>query len=314
MRENPFVTVNPDDLSPDVDRWSFSRPPPGSREALIESLRAHGQLFPLAALENRERLQLVDGAARLEIMRELGAHNVNVVLLPEENIWGALLELRNRCGQPLNPVEVGLYLKKRMAHTGETPEMLAPEIFPSLGLAPRPGAGEDPLWLAGLEEVDAARFVSGEAPLAGVRVLANAPREDALAALKALRPFRLGANKFVETVRWMCECAWREKTTVADWLAANPPPPPEEGGETLRRMVWRARYPKLAELSEAFEGDARELPLPKNAAFSHPTNFDGGKLALTLRFGSVRELARQAAEVADSAETGHFSALERYLD
>lgn len=314
MRENTIVTMNPGDLVPDADRWSFSFPAPGQTAALEKSLRAHGQLFPLAALERRGDLKLVDGARRLSLLRDMGAHNVSVLLLPEEGVWDALLELRNGCGQPPNPVEVGLYLKKRVAATGETAERLAPEVFPALGLAPRPGAAEDPLWLADLPEEDAARFASGEAPLAGVRVLSQAPRGDALAALKVLRPYRLGANKFVETVRWLCECAWREKATVEQWLAANPLPPPEEGGDAARRSVWRERYPRLAALSETFEIDARELLLPKNAAVSHPTNFEGGKLFLTLRFGSIRELANAASEVADSARTGHFAPLEKYLD
>lgn len=314
MRDNTMVTVSIDDLTPDPDRWSFSRPTAEARQALARSLSNFGQLGPLAALETRRGLPLVDGAVRLELLKKLGASHVSVLLLPEEGLWDSLLELRAAFGHRPNPVEIGLYLKKRMSATGETPADLAPKVFPALGLAPRPGAAEDPLWLAGLPEEDADRFASGLAPLTGVRVLAAAPRGDALAALIALRPFRLGANKFVETARWLLECAWRDSLTLPEWLARADLPDAESGGEQFRDAVWRLRYPKLASWSDSFKADAASLPLPASAALCHATNFEGGRLTLSLRFAKLPELAKAAAEVADSAETGLFDALEKYLD
>lgn len=309
LQTRPINTV-----SADPGRYSFSLISQQGLSDLHASLREFGQVMPLVAVEREGGAVVVDGARRLKILRELGETTVLLALCDEREVWDFLPRLRLIGGAPLNPVETGVYLVKRMADTGETLEDLAPALFPSLGLAPKTAAAEDPLWLASLEEVDRLRFGLGETPMSGVRALKNAPREDQIATLNATRDYRLGANKFTETVRWMLECAWREGIPLAKWLSANPLPSPKEGGEALRDAVWRLRHPKLASLSDSFDRDAGAVNFPGKVALSHPTGFEGGNLRLSIPFRSLAELADFCEKIAVAVKAGELNGLEKYLD
>lgn len=314
MVTREFIDAPLEAISPQPERFSFSFPTPADLERLRECICSQGQLFAFAAVRSGERFTLVDGARRLELLRELGATRIRLILMEPEHLWDDLLALRLSSGPALNAVETGRYLARRMADTGETARELAPEVFPHLGLPPREGAARDPLWLAGLPVEDALSFAGGDFSTSGVRILAGAPRADALAALKALRGFRLGVNKFTEAARLILECAWRDGITVEAWLDGIDLPSPADGGDRLREALKALRYPKLTELTSAFAADAAALPLSKRAALSHAPGFEGGRLRLTLSFATLSELADDAAKVAEKATAGELDILERYLD
>jgi hypothetical protein len=77
--------------------------------------------------------------------------------------------------------------------------------------------------------------------------------------------------------------------------------------------VWKCRYPRIAEWTESFEADRRSAALPPEAQLSHAKGFEGGKLRLTLSFGSIGELRCAAEAVAKAAEGGGLASLEKYL-
>jgi hypothetical protein len=305
--------VRPGELVSDPETYSFSWPGPERAGELGASLRRFGLLRPLFAVEAGDGLKVVAGARRLRHLSEPDAVPVGVVQAsPVEDLWDFLLEDQLQAGS-LNPVEIGLYARKRMAATGEDAASLSARVSARLGLPERPGALEDPLWIAGLPDPLKDAFAGGRLPAQGVRVLARAPREDALAVLAVLGRARLGANKFTELARSILECAWREGIPAADWLereglTAGAPDP-----ERLRREVRRSRYPTVAAWEDSFQKDAAGARLPGGAHLSHPAGFEGGRLTCSLAFASLGELRSLLAELGLAVEEGRLEPLAKYL-
>jgi len=123
---------------------SFSWPDPDRHARLRRSIRDFGLFVPLLVMEDRSGVTVVAGSRRLEVLVELGASSVPVrrAKAPNaEGLWDLLLEEQLLCG-PLNPVEVGLYARKRMAATGEDADAVARRALPRMGFghAPRRSA------------------------------------------------------------------------------------------------------------------------------------------------------------------------------
>lgn len=313
MDREKMIFASTASLSADPERYSFSRPDRAAADKLRESVAAYGILSPLFAVEEDGGTVLADGAARLAMLRDTGAPGAWVRIVSPDGLWDRLLAARTEGGRPLNPVETGLYLQKRMADTGETAEDLKTAVFPKLGLPPRAGAAKDPLWLAGLPREDQERFASGEVLLTGLRVLSEAPTDDAAAVLEILRPVRQGTNKFYETARWMLECAWREGKSVREWAKTFPLTKYSNNPNEFRDAVWRARYPTLASWSDSFDADAASTGLPRDITVSHATGFEGGKLRAVISFGSLEKLAESARFLAEAAGDGRLAPLGKYL-
>lgn len=314
-----LIEAEPARLAVDTARYAFSWLTPGRAETLEGNIARFGLLRPLLGVEEGGTVTLVAGARRLAVAELLDLDEVWVRLVESDGgsldrpaLWDLLWEDHLQNGPP-NPVEVGLYLEKRMADTGETAENLARRVYERLGLPPRAGAGEDLRWVAGLPDVHKDRFATSELSMRGVRLLAEAPREDALAVLDWTKGARLSMNKFHETARWMTECAWRDGLGVDEWARKAGLDEVRGDGDALRDGVWGLRYPTLSRWTERFDEDRRGLGLPANANLAHARGFEGGRLRLTLSFGSIDELANAAREIARRAEAGEMDALEVYL-
>ena len=307
-------TVALDALTDAPDRFSFSWPAPGERERLERSLRDHGLLRPLIAVEREGRTVVVSGARRFRILCRMGAREIPVrwVALEGAALWEHLLadHLDHRA---LNPVEVGLYLRRRTRDTGESLDELAQRVFPRLGLPPRARAARDPLWLTELPGSLRDAVTEGRVPAAAARVLASAPREDALTVLQWLGRWPLGVNRFAELARWALESAWAEGKQVSAWLAEQGLDRWEGSPEELARRVRRARYPTLAALERDFAGCVQALDLPKGVRVEAPQGFEGGFLVCSLRFRGLAELAGKLRELAEQVEAGRWDRLKDFL-
>jgi hypothetical protein len=323
-------TVSLSGLCSDPKRFSFSCPTAREAEELTTSLGRFGLLRPFLAVSEVEvneegRVLVAAGARRLGLLGsdsvlEVAVHTVVSAELPE--LWDLLLEDHLLSGEP-NIVEVGLYIKKRMADTGETLEELADRVFARLGLTPRAQAAAEPLWIAALPPAQRQRFAEEELPSKGLKTLTSAPAGDALAVLKLTESLKLGRNKFMELARWVMECAWRDGVDVAQWLtslegsaefaAFTEKSMAELTGEELRQLLWQLRYPTLSEWSAEFETVRRKLGLGKNSTLAHSPGFEGGKLRLSINFATLGELKEELDLVNEKGCKGELQDLEKFL-
>lgn len=296
--------------------YSFSVKGEEDCKTLAESVARYGLLRPLVVLPGEGGYLVASGSARLRALRETGIEEAPCVLFKgdEISLFDLLLEETLASGG-LNPAEVCLYIKKRMERTGEDAETLAKSgVLEKLGLPPRPGAVEDPLFVAGLSREELLRFAKGEIPFRGVRILSSAPREDALAVLEITRGRRVGQNKFHDLARQLLECAWREGITVREWAKREKLYDFKGDGDQLREWVFSLRYPTVAGWSESFLDDAKLAGLPANVRVEHSKGFEGGKLRLVISFGSLEELSKAAKEVEKKAFAGDLDPLLKYLE
>ncbi|MEW6488693.1 MAG: hypothetical protein AB1578_12375 [Thermodesulfobacteriota bacterium] len=315
------------------ERYAFSWPGEGDAP-LRESLARFGQLRPLVVLGGAAHQGgpvLAAGHRRAAALGALGEDTAwaRVLVLPfgepgtdPPELWDLLLE-DHLAARPLNPAELGLYVRRRTAGTGESFAGLPPQLFRRLGLPPRSGALEDYLWISELPAVHRDAFALGRLPLAGVRVLLRAPREDALALLDLVGASSkregagagaaVGVNKLSEIARWALECAWGEGLSLAAWaereglwaFAGEP--------EALRAQVRRRRYPELSAWEADFREDSRGLGLPPEARVSHAPGFEGGRLTCTVSFASLPELGRSLDALEEGLRAGRLDRLGRYL-
>ncbi len=295
--------------------YSFSVKTDAQREELFASVRRFGVLRPVIALQEDGKFLLAAGSARLEAQRAAGREEIAALLFQGSagELWDLVMEEALASG-PLNPAETALYLKKRMASTGEDAGTLAQGgVLGKLGLAPKPSASADPLWIADLPREELIRFSTGEIPLGGVRLFMAAPREDALAVLRYTRARRIGPNKFFEIARWLMECAWRGGETVEQFAQRVSLEGFSGDPEALRQRIWELRYPELAKWSFDFGEDSARIGLPAGARVEHAKNFEGGKLRLVISFGSVGEVEKTVGELGEKLRKGDFSPLEKYL-
>ena len=301
-------------LAPGGGRYSFSLKSPGERDALNDSLKRQGQLTPLLVVEDDGALTVAAGSGRFAALTMLGAEYIWVRRFTgsRKSLWERLLD-EQLSGGGLNPGEVALYLKKRLADTKETAEELSLGLLERLGLPARHGALDDPLWIGGLEPPELFRYAFGELPIKGVRLLMKAKKEDALAILRATRGVRLGANKLNEVIKCALECAWRDGIGVQELLEREKLGRFGEDGETLRMALLKLRYPTVSEWEESFGVDTESLKLPGGVNISHTPGFEGGKLRITFAFPSLKYLDDNLKIVRDKIAGGDFASMEKYL-
>ncbi len=305
---------SPREIESGGEKYSFSAHTNDAVKALTVSLAKVGQLSPLLLIEEESSLTCAAGNLRLNLLKETGETTALARIVSERgrDLFDLLLEEALQ-GGPLNPASVGLYLKKRMAAIGESAGDIPAGVLEKLGLTPRPGAVDDPLWIASLPHEDLMRFATGEVAAKGIRILSAAPREDALTVLEFTRGTRLGGNKFYEVAKNMLECAWRDDLSVKEWIVANDLEKFRGEGEPLRQELFTRRYPKIATWLGEFEGDVKKLKLPKGVNLTHSQGFEGGLLRLTLAFGSLGDLGTTLEELSERFSEGDFDALEKYL-
>lgn len=313
------------DLVPAPERYAFSWPGQGDAP-LRESLERFGQLRPLLVLEGSGGGPvLAAGHRRAALLGALGEAAAWARVLPFSSggpgkdapeLWDLLLE-DHLAARPLNPVELGLYARRRAAGTGEDSAALPPELLRRLGLPPRPGALDDYLWVADLPPRHRDAFALGRLPLPGVRVLLRAPREDALALLDLVGVSSAGAavgvNKLSELARWALECAWGQGLCLAAWAEREGLGAWAGQPERLRAEVRRRRYPELTAWEADFREDVRGLGLPPEARVSHAPGFEGGRLTCAVSFSSLEEFGRTLDVLAELRRSGRLDRLGRYL-
>lgn len=303
-------------LSDGGETFSFSWPTAGDLAVLEHSLARHGVLRPLlcAAGQGPEPVR-VSGGRRLAWAVAAGVPEVPVAVLEpcgSGELWDRLLgEARDH--RPLNPVEVGLYLRRRMAHTGETLEALEAGVLPELGLPPRAAAAADVLWVSGLPPAHRHGFADGSRPLHAARLLRAASPEDALAVLAVTHELPGGVNKFTEVVRALLECAWRDGVPVAEWLVSQGLDRGRAGLEPLREELRHRRYPQLSRWESAFPAAVAGAGLPPRVGIHPPRGFEGGRYQCRVTFTSLEELHGDLATVLARLGEGRLAALGEFL-
>ncbi len=309
-------TVHPRDVTDASETFSFSWPTAEDQQGLRRSLGRHGVLRPLLCVASKgSELRLVSGGRRLAWAGTVGLAAVPVAVLEDcgpGELWGRLLaEAHDH--RSLNPVEVGLYLRRRQAHTGETLEDLEAEVLPALGLSPRAVAAEDVLWVSGLPPEHRHGFADGSRPLHAARLLRSASQEDSLAVLAVTNGLVGGINKFTDLVRILLECAWRDGVPVAEWLATQELNSTTAGLEGLREQVRHRRYPHLSRWEEAFPVAVAGAGLPSGVGIHPPRGFEGGRYQCRVMFSTLDELRQHIATTLERLDGGRLVQLQEFL-
>lgn len=309
--------ISPAELTGLPEVFSFSWPTPEEERAGRKSVAQHGVLRPLLCRPAADhRLELVSGARRLAWAVQAGVVAVPVAVLEPcsaGELWQRLLA-DARDHRPLNPVEVGLYLRRRTSHTGETLEALAAGVLPALGLPPRVAGADDVLWVSGLPPEDRTGFADGSRPVHAARLLRGASREDALAVLAHTRGLAGGVNTFTEVVRGLLECAWRDGLPLTEWMQREGLGGEWSGLDALRVQVRRRRYPQLSRWEQTFPAAIGGAGLPPDVSVHPPRGFEGGRYQCRVTFTSLNELRQALTATLERLDQGRLEALREFLE
>ncbi len=307
-------TVELSRLRAEPDRYSFSWPSADERARLEQSLARAGVLRPLWARPEGDGFVVLAGARRAAALRAQGAAvaPVRVTEVRGPALWDRLLD-DHTDHRPWNAVEVGLYLVRRQADTGEPLEALTKGVFPRLGLAPRIGAAAGPLWFAALPPRHRDAAAGGRLPVAAARVLGDLPEAEAVAILDWLGRWRLGGNRFAELARLALECAWRRGRDVGAWLRDEGLDRWAGDPQALRQELRRRRYPTLVGWEGRFARVSAEIPVPEGVRVEAPQHFEGGRLRCVVTFGSLAELKGRLDRVYRAVEEGAWAPLAEFL-
>lgn len=316
MRDNDeWLVANIDQIGKRAESYSFSAPSDDEFQILEDSVQRFGVMRPLVCLAETGELVLVSGYKRLIILEEAGVQNIPLRILPRMDVyrlWDFLLE-EHLGSRAMNPVELGRYCLLRENASGESQDQISKNVLPRLGLSPKASILDDAKWIAALPCRLKQPFADGRLPLQGVRVLKTAPREDALAVLALLLGAKAGVNKFVEIIRWIFECAWRENLTAGQLIEKEKLENLCMDSEALRSRLKILRYPRLSDLEAAFAVDIRAVKLPKNVNLSHPKGFEGGRLTCTASFSDLNKLEQILFAMLEGLKDGRFRNLSKYL-
>ena len=304
-------------LESDPGVYSFSCPLPEEVRALEADLNRNGVLRPLlCSATGQGGWRVLSGHRRLQWALAAGLAGIPVAVLEPCGLpwlWDLLLAdaLDHR---PLNPVEKGLYLRRRMGCSGESMADLEAAVLPLLEMPPRAAAADDVLWVSSLPPEVREGFADGTRPLHAARLLRGAAREDALAILGATAGLVGGINKFTEVVRLLLECSWRDGLPVRGWLGREGLDRVWQSLDEFRLEARRLRYPRLSRQEDTFSRVIDRAGLPPGGGIHAPRGFEGRRYQCRLSFSSLEELRRELKETLQCVDEGRLAGLEEFLE
>ncbi|ACS79334.1 ParB N-terminal domain-containing protein [Maridesulfovibrio salexigens] len=301
---NPSVC----NLSPaDVDcsgPWLLH--PESPAEKLIPSLKKHGQLVPVLAVEESGKTLLVAGRARVAAASKLGMDVLVRYIDAADDTEKAVLHLEENSAR-LTDESLKLSAVRFFAARMDVAE-LPKTVAPLLGIKPK--SRDMKFWLDWMElepEYDEL-LRRGHIPLAAVSVLIKLGETDRAALVRFFEKLSWSRSNAVNFLTWLYETSRRENKSVVELISAPAFPAFESAGESespkdavtrFCKAAKELRYPTLSELEKVHNKIVSEICAGTKWRVEPVGSFETGEVLIQTRFKS-REMMQKAMEDLES--------------
>ena len=283
---------------------------PTDLDGLKASLMSVGQLSPLILRPGRERLRLVCGVRRRQVMRDLGGGEYEAMVL-DESVSTAMalrLALEDNRTRGFNDGEKVL----AVGHLANyfSPGEVTEQYLPLLGLPPRTEYFERFLKLGGIGPRGLDALAHGHLDPESAEGLMRLDVESRAAVSDLISELSPGRNKRRQIIVWLEEIGRREGVSPAEVLRAPEVKaileadrlsrPQKEG--RVREVLRARRFPMLSALGAEQRERMKALNLPPHMKLMPPPHFEGLDFTLEITFSRAEELAESARLIEKMAD------------
>jgi ParB-like chromosome segregation protein Spo0J len=316
MQRAELVIERIDDATPGALR--FRHRLGGPSDALVASIRREGLLTPVLVLETGAgRCELVSGFKRLAACRRCAVDRIPARMAasdadPVELLGAAIRE--NLATDPLNEAERHLALA-RYVQLGAEPPWILEHAAPLLGLAGRPQVLHRAVELAALPPAVLEAADAGRIDWRHLRLLAELPPADAVAAASLLRGVRLTYQQARIVLEHLSAVAAAEGRPFADlveamveWARETAATDRAAGTQLVEELDGR-RHPKRTAARRRIAVATAALDLPADVEVRTDPSLEDDRVGVTIRTADAAVLVDRLQAVAGQVRQGGWDGL-----
>lgn len=284
-------------------------------EKLIPSLKKHGQLVPVLAVEESGKTLLVAGRSRVAAASKLGMDVLVRYIDAADETSKAVLHLEENSARSTDE-SVKLAAVRFFAARMDAAE-LPKTVAPLLGIKPK--SRDMKFWLDWMElepEYDELLKL-GHIPLAAVSVLIKLDEADRAALISFFEKLSWSRSNAVNFLTWLYETSRRENKSIVELIsvpafeAARESESPKDAVTRFCKAAKELRYPKLSELEKVHNKIVSEICAGTKWRVEPVGSFETGEVMIQTRFKS-REMMEKA--MADLESIAKFSGWEELFE
>ncbi|MFW5498031.1 MULTISPECIES: ParB N-terminal domain-containing protein [unclassified Maridesulfovibrio] len=284
-------------------------------EKLIPSLKKHGQLVPVLAVEESGRTLLVAGRSRVAAASKLGMDVLVRYIDAADETSKAVLHLEENSAR-LTDESVKLAAVRFFAARMDAAE-LPKTVAPLLGIKPK--SRDMKFWLDWMElepEYDELLKL-GHIPLAAVSVLIKLDEADRAALISFFEKLSWSRSNAVNFLTWLYETSRRENKSIVELIsvpafeAARESESPKDAVTRFCKAAKELRYPKLSELEKVHNKIVSEICAGTKWRVEPVGSFETGEVMIQTRFKSLEMMEKAMADLESIAK---FSGWEELFE
>ncbi|TIH13548.1 chromosome partitioning protein ParB [Marinifilum sp. JC120] len=285
--------------------------PESSVEKLIPSLKKHGQLVPVLAVDESGKTLLIAGRARVSAASRLGVEVLVRYIDAADDISKAVLHLEENSAR-LTDESVKLAVMRFFTTRMDAAE-IAKNVAPLLSIKPK--SRDMKFWLDWMElepEYDELLKL-GHIPLAAVSVLSKLDESDRAALVLFFEKLSWSRSNAVNFLTWLYETSRRENKSITELISmpafesAGESESPKDAVSRFCKAAKELRYPRLSELEKAHNKIVSEVCAGTKWRVEPMGNFETGEVMIQTRFKN-REMMEKA--MADLESIAKFNGWE----
>jgi hypothetical protein len=255
----------------------------------------------------------MSGFNRLTVCKQLGLKEIEAFSFRKSELGdldGFQMALHeNLTTRGLNLIEKSMVLHKLVHQFGLSRDSIVRDYMHMLGLQPNPIILEKISQLVELDVRIKRYIVEKEVSLGNATQFLEFAPEDQAEIGKLVSELKLGENTLKEVLALLREISLRDALTVKDLIrgeiegiASNTTISKVQKTNRVRRRLREMRYPKLAELENAFREKRKGLRLSPGISLQPPPYFEGDQLKVEFRFGNVVEFKDIISKLMEASE------------
>lgn len=281
-------------------------------ESLIESFSKFGQIVPVIAVRENNRVKIVAGYRRALAAQKLGMA-LKVVFIEANPVQRAMIYMQENFGRTIDD-SMRLAALRYFSPLIDQ-KSIKDEVAPLLGI--RPKSRDMKLWTAWLElpEDYDNLLCSGSIPLAAATLLRTFSPNDLSVLKQFFENLSWSRSNAVNFLTWLYESAKLRGKTLAEIVAEENLTPrrldenPKDAAARIAAHARRIRYPHLSDLETQFSTISTGISSGTGWRISSSGNFENGDSEILFRIRSRSDLEKALSSLNDLSASPEWEKL-----